>query len=195
MTASNGITDYGSRHWFESRFHRVEHERINETSVVIDDRFPPSSNAPGDVLIQVQQRGCCGVCSGRRYPQRKSSIFVVVLLDSGSRAVSIRGHGRRCESNRFEKVRTIELLSSYHPPLNPFRSLHSYREIKLLLLHILFLSCFSIFIYIYVLCCCWLLLLLLLLLLLRYRCSVATFHYCQQSNRLASGHLFRLHSE
>lgn len=126
----------------------------NETSVVIDDRFSPLSNALGDVLIQVQQRGCCGVCSGRRHPQRKSSIFVVILLDSGSRTVSIRGHGRRCESIRFEKVRTIELLSSYHPSptlKSPFRSLHSsLLSNKLLLLHILFVSCFSIFIYIYI---------------------------------------------
>lgn len=138
---------------FESRFHRVEHERKrNERGH--RRSIPPLSNALGDVLIQVQQRGCCGVCSGRRYPQRKSSIFVVVLLDSGSRTVSIRGHGRRCESVRFEKVRTIELLSSYHPPppLNPFRSLHSsLLSNELLLLHILFVcSCFSIFIYIYI---------------------------------------------
>lgn len=138
---------------FESRFHRVEHERKrNERGH--RRSIPPLSNALGDVLIQVQQRGCCGVCSGRRYPQRKSSIFVVVLLDSGSRTVSIRGHGRRCESVRFEKVRTIELLSSYHPPppLNPFRSLHSSLiSNELLLLHILFVcSCFSIFIYIYI---------------------------------------------
>lgn len=81
----------------------------------------PLSNAHDDVLIQVPQRGCCGVCSGRRHPQRKSSIFVVVFLDSASRSVSIRGHGRRCESIGFEKVRTIEPLVV---PRNLIKSLH-----------------------------------------------------------------------
>lgn len=119
---------------FETRFYHEKQGRTKTSDVVIDPP-PPLSNPLGDVLIQVQQRGCCGVCSGRRHPQRKSSIFVVILLDSGPRTVSIRGHcGRRCESVRFEKVRTIELLSSYLPPppppppprpLNSFRSLHT----------------------------------------------------------------------
>ena len=85
------------------------------------------------MLIQVPQRGCCGVCSGRRHPQRKSSIFVVVFLDSAYRSVSTRGHGRRCESNRFEKVRTIENhtdLRRDSPGETLIRSLHCNNSFK-----------------------------------------------------------------
>lgn len=34
----------------------------------------------GNVLIQVRQRGCCGVRSGRRHPQRESSVLVAVVV-------------------------------------------------------------------------------------------------------------------
>lgn len=134
---------------------RIEPIRRRRAEIaVFHRRSIPFCNALGNVLIQVRQRGCSGVRSGRRHPQRKSSVIVVgvFLLDSASPSVGNRGLGRRCQSIRFEKVRTNRVFHWLPPSL--YSTTAQYVE-QLLLHRFVVIVVTS--------------LLLLLLLLLRYR--------------------------
>lgn len=63
------------------------------------------------MLIQVRLRGCGGVRSRRRHPQRKSPLVNLVVVERDPASISrpsfgIRGIDRRCGHFRVEKVRT-----------------------------------------------------------------------------------------
>jgi len=63
------------------------------------------------MLIQVRLRGCGGVRSRRRHPQRESPLIVHVVVERDPASVSrpsvgIRGIDRRYGHFRVEKVRT-----------------------------------------------------------------------------------------
>jgi len=83
------------------------------------------------MLIQVRLRGCGGVRSCRRHPQRESPLVLVdVIVERDPASISrpsvgIRGVERRCGHARVEKVRTnalvVDLVVSPRslPPLAP----------------------------------------------------------------------------
>lgn len=77
------------------------------------------------MLIQVRLRGCGGVRSRRRHPQRESPLVVLVVVERDPASVSrpslgIRGIDRRCGHFRVEKVRTNTLSWSRGTPPSPF---------------------------------------------------------------------------
>lgn len=99
--------------WRESR--RL---RVNKRAVPVQSRqalslsplrFIPLMRCT--MLIQVRLRGCGGVRSRRRHPQRESPLVVHVVVERDPASVSrpsvgIRGIDRRCGHFRVEKVRT-----------------------------------------------------------------------------------------
>jgi len=106
------------------------------------------------MLIQVRLRGCGGVRSRRRHPQREPShvlVDVIVERDPASisrPSVGIRGVERRCGHARVEKVRTNALVVDFVvnpgspslPPLVIGFSLSVCSELLLLFAAVVFAS-------------------------------------------------------
>lgn len=121
-----------SREWWWRESCRL---RVNKRAVPIQSRWalslsplrfiPLVMRCVVTMLIQVRLRGCGGVRSRRRHPQRESPLVILVVVERDPASVSrpsfgIRGIDRRCGHFRVEKVRTNTLSWSRGTPPSPF---------------------------------------------------------------------------